>query len=474
MVDSTRQSRPVFALTLVLAMVLAAGVFYAVVRAGRSGPDPLPMRRPGLDKRGAPPAVPEQSPIELGKRIAGTGAPSDIPGAWPGFRGPNGDNLCPEAGPLTRQWDETGPPSRWSIELGEGYAGAAVQDGRVYILDYDMVGKADALRCLSLADGQEIWRFTYPVKVKRNHGMSRTVPAVTGGYVVSLGPKCHVVCLDSDTGEFRWGIDLVKDYGTTVPEWYAGQCPLIDGERVILAPGGDSLMIAVELATGQVAWKTPNPRDWKMTHASIVPMEFGGERFYVYCGSGGVAGIGATDGRLRWETDEWKIPIATIPSPLPVGDGRIFLTGGYNTGSLMLQLKRVDDRIVAEPVFRLKATEFGATQHTPVLYRNHIYGVRADGQLCCLDLAGRVLWSSGNQAKFGLGPFLIANDLILALKDDGQLTLAEATPTGYHPLAQARVLDGHDAWGPMALVSGRLLARDLTRMVCLDVAGEMR
>ena len=54
---------------------------------------------------------------------------------------------------------------------------------------------------------------------------------------------------------------------------------------------GDALMVAVELSTGKVIWKSSNPREWKMTHASVVPMEFGGKKMYVYCGSGGVAGV---------------------------------------------------------------------------------------------------------------------------------------------------------------------------------------
>jgi outer membrane protein assembly factor BamB len=55
------------------------------------------------------------------------------------------------------------------------------------------------------------------------------------------------------------------------------------------------------------------------------------------------------------------------------------------------------------------------------------------------------------------------------MNDAGALTLAEATPAGYVQLAGAKVLDGPDSWGPMAIASGRLILRDLTRMVCLDI-----
>jgi outer membrane protein assembly factor BamB len=217
-----------------------------------------------------------------GKLIQFDGVPADLPGAWPRFRGANFDAISTEEVRLARTWPEQGPRVLWSISLGEGYAGAAVLAGRVYILDYDRENEADAVRCLSLADGEEIWRYSYPIKLKRWHGMSRTVPAVTEKYVVTLGPKCHVTCLDSVTGEFRWMLNLVGEFNSTVPDWYAGQCPLIEDGIAIIAPGGSALMIAVDCETGQIIWQTPNPRRWQMTHSSIVPAEFMGTRMYVY------------------------------------------------------------------------------------------------------------------------------------------------------------------------------------------------
>jgi outer membrane protein assembly factor BamB len=241
---------------------------------------------------------------------------------------------------------------------------------------------------------------------------------------------------------------------------------------VILAPAGrEALAIAVDLRTGKELWRTPNPLRWQMTHASLAVMEFGGRRMAVYCGSGGVAGIDLADGKLLWQTTQWKIPIATVPSPVVLGDGRIFLSGGYDAGAMMLRLKPSDDGGF-EPIieYRLASRQFGATQHTPILRDGHLYGIRPPrGELTCLDLDGKVLWASGRGATFGLGPLMIAGDLIYALNENGKLVLAQATPTGYHQLAEAQVLEGHEAWGPMALAGTRLLVRDLTMLRCLDV-----
>ena len=206
--------------------------------------------------------------------------------SWPQFRGPRRDGKSSETG-LLKKWPGDGPKLLWSLDVGEGHAGPAVRNGKVYIIDYDRENSADAIRCLSLDDGREIWRYSYPIKVKRNHGMSRTVPAVTDKFVVTIGPKCHVTCLDSQTGEFLWMLNLAGDFGATIPQWYAGQCPLIDDGKAIIAVGARDLLIAVDLATGKIVWRTPNPRGWKMTHSSIVPAQFAGKRMYIYSASGG-------------------------------------------------------------------------------------------------------------------------------------------------------------------------------------------
>lgn len=430
----------------------------------------LEERVPGTDRAPGGEGGGSTNAVLAGKLVPGPGVPSDLPGTWPGFRGPERSGIATEASGLARTWDAAGPRELWAIEAGEGYAGAAVADGRVYLMDYDREKKQDALRCLSLADGQEIWRYAYPVAVKRNHGMSRTVPGVQGDSVVAMGPKCHVACLNAKTGELKWGMDLVRQFGTTVPPWYAGQCPLIDDGKVILAPGGpDALLVAVDIETGAVLWKTPNPKGWKMTHTSVMPMDFARERTLVYAASLGVVGVSAKDGRILWETTDWKISIATVPSPVVLPGGRIFLSGGYNAGSLMLQVKESGGKWSAQTAYKLEPEVFGATQQTPAFFDGRLYGIRPDGQFVCLDLEGKVLWNSGPGHTFGLGPFLLAEGLIFAMNDSGKLALFEALPDKFSLLAEAQVLQGRESWGPMTLAGTRLIVRDLTRMACLEV-----
>jgi outer membrane protein assembly factor BamB len=557
-------------------VLLAVMAVLLLVRWVYSGPAvAIMLRVPGLDDVPAKPVAtvavePAKKPVP-GEPLAGPGQPSTIAAAWPWFRGPDRDAINKETVRLARTWPDAGPKRLWTVPVGEGYAAAAVQGGRVYVLDYvhdtssdllrglspadraalgaalaaisppsrdaplpevagsidaalaplfhleghsggssrppisqaeydalkrsiaedlvqrrdvlvrslqsgaidDIDESADTLRCLSLDDGREIWRNSYPVLIANSHGMSRTVPAVVGDCVITLGPKCQLACWDAATGKSRWLIDLVQEYGATVPPWYAGQCPYIDTttDRLIVAPGGKTLVMAVDYHTGQVVWQSPNPRNWAMTHVSIVPMEFAGRRTYVYCGKGGVAGVAADNGELLWDTDQWQVPMATCPSPVVVGEGRIFFCGGYNAGAMMLQLKQEGSSIVPQKVFKLDARLFGCEQQTPILWQQHLYGVRQDDhQLVCMNLDGKVVWSSG-QEKFGSGPYLIADGLLLVLDDKGVLTAAEATPAAYRRMARAQVIEnGDSSWGPMALVAGRLIVRDRSRMVCVDLA----
>ena len=452
-------------------LTILLGGLLLVVWLGRDGGRGTTRRLPGTDQAaGANPAA-AINPVLAGQVVPGSGVPAKAGETWNQFRGPSRDNISHGKTSLARTWPATGPREVWSVDCGEGYAGAAVQQGRVYLMDYDAAKKQSALRCLSLADGREIWRFAYPLALKRNHGVTRTVPTLTDKYLVAMDSKCNVLCLDATSGKLLWSINLVREYGATVPQWYAGQCPLIDDNRVILAPGGpEALLLAVDLATGKPLWRTPNPRGWKMTHSSVMTMEIGGRPTYVYCGSAGVLGVSAKDGAILWESTDWKISIATVPSPLVLPEGWVLLTGGYNAGSVLLQLKETGGVLAPQVGYKLAPEVFGATQHTPILLDGNIYATRANGQFVCLSPAGEVRWTSPAGDSFGLGSFLFADGLFFILNGDGRLTLADPSAGSFHPLAQAQVLKGGESWAPMALADGLLLVRDLNRLACLDVA----
>ena len=460
-------------------MSAVIGIYFLVYLLNYNPTGNITMSLPGADGRPAS--------LQAGKAVVNltgvfqtfSGVAENIPGSWVRFRGPDFDNIVKTDIALAESFDEAGPNVYWSVDLGEGHAAPVVLNGRVYIIDYDEENRSDAIRCFSLANGEEIWRRSYAIQVKRNHGMSRTVPAITEKYLVTFGPRCHVVCLDPKTGDFKWGIDLQKDYGTEEPLWYAGQCPLIDGDKVILAPGGkDVLMMAVDCETGDVVWKTPNPDNWNMSHSSIMPMTFAGKRMYVYCALGGAVGVSAEEediGTILWQA-HWSATVVA-PSPVIMDNGLIYFAAGYGIGSLMLQIHEENGAFSAEELFRHKPRDWMSTeQQTPIYHEGHLFSIMPkDGgalrdQFVCYKPDGGLVWSSGPSNRFGLGPYLLADGKFYVLRDDGVLTVLKFSKTEYIELARTTVIqDGHDAWGPLALVGDRLLLRDAKKMFCIDI-----
>jgi outer membrane protein assembly factor BamB len=434
---------------------------------------------PGLDNRGGADA---NEVVVIGELFEQFGADyNELSETWPRFRGENFDNISRSTVPLKDNFPATGPDVLWSVELGEGHSGAAIWKGLVYILDYDEEGRADQLRCFSLTSGKELWRRGYKVAIKRNHGMSRTVPAVTEDYILTIGPRCHVMCLTRSTGDFLWGIDVEKDYASEVPLWYTGQCPLIDGNVAVIATAGTSLMIGVDMATGQKIWETPNPNGWKMSHSSIMPYTFRGRKMYVYSAIGGMVGIAADGddvGKVLWEAPQWNKSVVA-PSPVCMPDGRIYITAGYGAGAMMLRLNESNGNITVEIQNDYAPREgLSSEQQTPLFWEGHLIGIMPkDGgslrnQMVCVHPSDplKTVWSSGPEKRFGLGPFIIADNKMYLWNDDGRLFILKPSLSGYSELASAQVIpDGHDAWAPIALADGYMVLRDAKTMVCLDM-----
>jgi len=396
---------------------------------------------------------------------------------WPGFRGPARDGMSAETG-LYRTWPAGGPKVLWKTTVADGYAGAAIRDGVVYVNDYDMAKKAHLVRAISLATGKDVWQFPAPVDIRPNHGISRTVPSVTAKLVFSLDPKCRFFVLDAKSGKLVWQKNLVQEYKATIPGWYAGQNPLLDGDRVVLATGGDALAVAFDQATGKEIWRTPNTGKDVMSHASLMPATIGGVKQYLYLTMNKVVGIAAADGALLWQIP-FATKMAACPSPLSIGDGRVFITSGYEAGSMMIQVEKGAAGFTAKKLYDLTASQFNSEVHTPILYKNHLFAVgsKTRGRFTCLGLDGKVVWqspvASGDAAAtktFELGGFILADGMFFVLDGrTGMLRLLEANTTQYKELASAQILAGEEVWGPPALSNGKLVIRDLNQMVCLQV-----
>ena len=402
---------------------------------------------------------------------------TELKGEWPCFRGANHDNQVSIS--LSTLNFET----LWSVETGEGHAAPAISEGKVYVLDYDEQLSSDALRCFDLPTGKQLWRRWYRVPMKRNHGFSRTIPAVSKGLVFTIGPEGHVMCCDKITGQMKWSIDMKKRFGTEIPFWYTGQCPLIYNDMLVLAPAGkDTLMIGVDVKSGKVLWGTPNDIGFKMSHSSVIPMNFAGTSTFVYVGVGGVCGVSAEAGnygKLLWSTNKWQ-PSVVAPSPLQISQNQVFLAAGYGAGGALLQVDKQGTSWNATIKDSYKANEgMSSEQQTPINYKGTLItilpkdggGMRERLAMYRPNNLHNPIWTSDADERFGLGPYIVVGDRLIALKEDGELYVYQLNTNSMKLLHKQRIMeDAIDAWGPMAYADGMLIVRDSKTIKCLKIA----
>ncbi len=478
------------AVTLALALSLVAWT------SSRSGVEPAEPGRDGTPLRD--PSAAQQ--VDIGEILEVFVAPAKrnlkvTDEIWPAFRGPRLDFIAPTeySVPLApgfrndgvvRTAPLAGKGILWTVGMGEGYAAPAIAEGCAFVLDYDEEKRADSLRCFNLETGEELWRRWYRVDVKRNHGLSRTVPAISDGVVVTLGPRGQVMACETENGKLLWTIDLVREYGTEIPDWHVGQCPVIVDDKVLLAPTGtEAMFLAVDLHSGEVAWETPNPDGWKMSHASLTIMDLNGERVAVNLALGGIIGV-AIDGERAGETvfksGAWTEAVV-VPSPVQLPGNRILVTAGYGAGGALLQLHPNEDGKTFEVELAdewLPPQGISSEQQTPIVYGDYVFCVlpksaaRYREQMACyhVDDLRKPVWTSGRE-RYGLGPYFIADDYLIVMDDHAAVSFLELSTEEFKPIAAVKFLeDGYDSWGPLALSDGKLIARDSLVMACLDLA----
>ncbi|HVE41658.1 MAG TPA: PQQ-binding-like beta-propeller repeat protein [Planctomycetota bacterium] len=488
---STKAAMAVLGGLVITILFLGGMTIFLLMRLNdRNGLAHVTMQLPGQDGvptaavKAAAPEAPVK--VEIGKNFKEGlgGKPSGLPGSWPNFRGPKFDNIVSDVS-LANKWPKP-PPVKWTITgLGEGYSGAAVRGGRVYLQDYDTTTKEESLRCFSLDDGKEIWRRSYVMKIVNSHGFTRTVPAVTDKYAVCMGAMNHVQCVDAQTGALKWGIDLMEEYGTQNMKelWYTAQCPLIDGDTVVLAPcGKDVLLMGVSLETGKPVWQTPNPDKLQLAHSSITPMTLNGKKSFVYCAEWGtMVGISAEKeniGELLWKVKVLDKKVIS-PSPVILDDGHVYMTAGYSAGSALLKVTEQGGKYEAKVLWTLDPLSgMSCEQQTPIYANKHLFCLMPDSskakrqQLVCMNPYdnGKIVWESGGQKRFGqYEPILLADGKIYILDQDCALTMAKLSTEKYEELGRCKLLQGHEAWAPIAMAGSLMLLRDNKAMICIDV-----
>lgn len=383
---------------------------------------------------------------------------------WPQFRGPSRDGVSQEKG-LLQSWPEKGPPLAWTAKgLGGGYSTVSVSGDRIYTLGNK--GKDSHVVALGRTDGKVLW--SSPVGPAG--GSLGCTPTVDGDHVYALGQMGDLVCIDKD-GKRVWHRQLEKEFGGQKGGWNYCESPLVDGDRLIVTPGGkDATMVALNKRAGETVWKCALPvKHTEAGYSSVVVAEVGGVKHYVQLLNGGLVGV-STDGRFLWKYEKLGPNTANIPTPIVIGE-YLFGSAGYGKGAAMLKLKADGKDVSVEEVyFRKELTN----KHGGVIrVGDYLYGDTDDqGKPFCAEVkTGKVLWKRSEEGTGrGSAAVTYADGRLYFHYDNGTVALVEASPTGYKEVGsfQAPKRSG-PSWAHPVVCDGRLYIREGDTLYCYDV-----
>ncbi|MBK5292808.1 MAG: PQQ-like beta-propeller repeat protein [Acidobacteriia bacterium] len=393
---------------------------------------------------------------------------------WPQWRGPGRDGISVEAG-LLKEWPKEGPKLLWQIQdIGDGYATPSVVGTRVFLLSNRGMDN-EFVHALSAQDGKTLW--STRLGNVGNPGqeppypMARSTPTVEGERIYALSSDGDLACLEKATGKVVWKKSLRGDFGGKAGKWAYSESPLVDGEVLVATPGGaEATLVALNKKTGSVIWKSVVPGGDAAAYSSAIVFEAAGRKQYVQFLDKGVVGVDARTGKFLWRYEKTSTGPANIPTPV-AHNGYVYSANARRFGGGLVQLHATNDGVTAEEVYfeRDAPNSLGGQ----ILISGYLYGTNPKGLTSAEFLTGKSKWQSE-----GIGPGAVqyADGRIYVHHENGEVSLAEATPDAYRekgrftPAGQPKRVRAREmAWAYPVVANGRLYIRDLGTLWCYDV-----
>lgn len=381
---------------------------------------------------------------------------------WPRFLGPQANGISP-ATDINKDWNEHPPRELWRTEMSDnGYAGPSAARGRVFIIDRR--GDNDVVRALDLNNGETVWEFIYPEPGRHNYGFARSTPTIEGEHVYTLSRAGVLHCLKFDDGSEVWSRDIIADFQGRRPQWLMSMSPIVDGDRLIVIPGGAGAAVAaLNRFTGETIWQGGGSDI--PGYATPVVAEFGGKKQYVIFTGVSIIGVDPSDGRQLWR-HEWRTSHdVNAATPIPIGD-HVFLTSGYRRGGSVIRVVGQTGEDIPQVLWENQ--EIQSRFSTPILYGQHIYSTTGPrGNLVCLDpRTGETLWREG---RFEEGALIIVDGVIIVMDGrGGEVAMVEATPERYNELGRFKGLGGQ-SWVAPIIADGKLIIRNRQTLAAYEL-----
>jgi outer membrane protein assembly factor BamB len=394
---------------------------------------------------------------------------------WPQWRGPNRDGKSLETG-LLKSWPKGGPKLLWTFrDSGKGYSGPAVIGNRLFLLGSSADGSNEIALAIDVLTGERIWQTEISRLYTNPYGDGpRSTPTLDNGRVYVLTADGTLACLDAESGEKVWTKHLVRDFRGAVPGWGYSESPLVDGDRLVVTPGGKNCIVALDKNSGATLMTSRGLAD-PAQYASLIKTFI--ERVPIYCTMTrqGLVGILAQSGELAFRHEATANGTAVIPTPIAFRN-YVFSTSGYGAGCGLVKLSVTGSTVEADEVYANKnmVNHHGGV----VLVDRHLYGFSDGKGWICQELTtGKLLWSE--RRALAKGSITFADDRIYCYSEnDGTIVLAVPSPAGWKETGRFTIPEKTNVprnrgriWTHPVVAGGKLFLRDQDLLFCYDVKG---
>ena len=397
---------------------------------------------------------------------------------WPGFHGPNRDNKSPDK-ELLKAWPEGGPPRIWETGgIGEGYSTVSIVGKRIYT-----AGAIDDDCVITALDtnGKKLWTRKNGKAWTGSYPGTRSTPTIAGDLLYHLSGIGNLVCLNADSGDVVWTVNILEEFGGRNINWGLAESPLVTGNKVICTPGGkDISMVALERRTGEVIWKCLGAGD-RPGYASPILIEHQGLKQIVTPMSKAIVGVRASDGKLLWRYPHEVYTDQNITTPL-FHDGFLIISGCVRKGTTCLRLNVSGDECSVERHWHNETLD--NKQGGIVLLDGRLYGYapsqnRSKPWMCIDFKSGATIFQDSpvtSSYKYKNGCLTYADGMFYLYSDDGKMTLAKPTDTAFEVTGRLRIEDPgtQPTWAHPVVYGGRLYIRYGDKLGAYNVTGTDR
>lgn len=401
---------------------------------------------------------------------------------WPQWRGPNRDGVWRETG-IVEKLPEGQLPHVWSVDIGPGYSGPTVANGRVYVMDRQPKDRdaTERIHCIDSKTGKPLWVVEYPADYRISYTAGpRASVTIDQGRAYCVGAMGHFHCLNAETGEVLWKLDLATEYEIKMPIWGIAASPFIYQNLVIQQVCGaeNACMVAFDKNTGKEVWRSLNEQG---AYSSPILIQQDSKDVLVCWTGDSLSGLNPKTGEVYWRH-------AFPPSRMAIGicdpvlSGEQLFVSSFYDGSLMVRAPR--DSTTSEVIWRAVGVDEKNTVSihsmigTCIVEDNLIYGTDSYGEFRCLDATnGKRLWEDRTavpRARWATIHMVRHEDRVWMFNERGELMITKLSRDGLEILSRSQLIEptieqlgqrGGVCWSHPAFAEKSIFARNDKQLV---------